>query len=114
MGVYVWSDSKTDAGWVYAESLICSSRAGWLPAAMLQQLPANKCWMRVSKACQAMYPTQMPVQAGNMILVDVCMPPVGDGWVFAERLDSAPGHSVGEIPNLTGWVPIQCIMWAEV
>jgi len=112
--IYVWSDSKTAAGWVYAESLICSSRAGWLPASMLQQLPPNKCWMRVAKPCCALYPTQLTVDAGNMILVDVSLAPVGDGWVYAEQLDSATGQHATDIPCTAGWVPIQCITWAEV
>lgn len=112
--VYVWSDSKTAEGWIYAESLICSSRAGWLPASMLQQLPPNERWMRVSKPCNAIYPTQMTVNVGNIILVDASQTPVGDGWVYAEQLESATGHCATDIPCISGWVPIQCIMWAEV
>lgn len=112
--VYVWSESTTATGWVYAESLICSTRAGWLPASMLQQLPPNKCWMRVSKQCRAIYPTQMPVEAGNMILIDISQTPVGDGWVYAEQLGSATGLQVAEGCCTAGWVPIQCIKWAEV
>lgn len=112
--VYVWADSKTAAGWVYAESLICSSRAGWLPASMLQQLPSNKCWMRVSKPCNAMFPTQMTVDIGNIVLVDVLQTPAGDGWVYAEQLGSAMGRCEHRSPCVAGWVPIQCLIWAEV
>jgi hypothetical protein len=112
--VYVWSESKTAEGWVYAESLICSSKAGWLPSAMLQQLPPNKRWMRVAKPCHSTYPTQMAVDVGNIILVDAAQTPVGDGWVFAEELDSAMGHLTSDTTHTSGWVPIQCIIWAEV
>lgn len=112
--VYVWSESKTAAGWIYAESLICGSRAGWLPASMLQQLPPNKCWMKVSKSCQAIYPTQLSVDLGNLVLVDVSQPPVGDGWVYAEQLGSATGCQAVDFTGMDGWVPIQCIVWAEV
>lgn len=111
--VYIWSESRTVEGWIYAESLICSSRAGWLPASMLQQLPPTKRWMRVSKSCRAMYPTQLTVDIGNILLVDASQTPVGDGWVYADELASAMGHSI-ENPGNPGWVPIQCIMWAEV
>lgn len=112
--VYVWSESKTAAGWIYAESLICGSRAGWLPASMLQQLPPNKCWMRCSKPCRAIYPTQLSVELGNLILVDISQPPVGDGWVYAEQLGSATGCQAVDFSGSAGWVPIQCIAWAEV
>lgn len=111
--VYIWSESLTVEGWIYAESLICSSRAGWLPASMLQQLPTTKRWMRVSKPCRAMYPTQLTIDIGNILLVDASQTPVGDGWVYADELASAMGHSI-ENPCSPGWVPIQCIMWAEV
>lgn len=112
--VFVWSDSMSSAGWIYAESLICSSRAGWLPASMLQQLPPNKRWKRVSKRCEAFHPTQVPVEMGNMILVDVSQAPMGDGWVHAEQVDTATGHGAGVLPCISGWVPIQCIAWGEV
>jgi len=112
--VFVWSDSMSSAGWIYAESLICSSRAGWLPASMLQQLPPNKRWKRVSKHCEAFHPTQVPVEMGNMILVDVSQAPMGDGWVHAEQVDTATGHGAGVLPCISGWVPIQCIAWGEV
>lgn len=112
--VYVWSESKTAEGWIYAESLICSSKAGWLPASMLRQLPPNQRWMRVAKPCHALYPTQMAVEVGNLLLVDVTQTPVGDGWVYVDQLDSAMGHLASDTPGTSGWVPIQCIIWAEV
>jgi len=107
--VYVWTESKTVAGWIYAESLICSSRAGWLPASMLQQLPPTQRWMRVSKPCRAIYPTQLSVELGNILLVDLSKPPVGDGWIYAEQLSSATGSLSAQ--SSAGWVPIQCITW---
>jgi len=100
--VYVWSDSTTASGWVYAESLMCSSSAGWMPASMLQKLPPNKCWMRVSKLCLPIFPTQMAVDAGNMILVDASTPPVGDGWVYAEAIGSASGRPITDFPCSSG------------
>lgn len=112
--VYVWSDSKTESGWIYAESLICCSRAGWFPESMLQQLPLGSLWMRISTACRAIHPMQLQVEAGNMVLVDASQDPV-NGWVYAEQVASATGR-----PNLQGlmgaggWVPIQCVEWAEV
>jgi hypothetical protein len=112
--VHVWCDSETPSGWIYAESLICSSRAGWLPASMLQWLPPTKRWMQVTKPCSAQYPTQLTVDVGNMILVDAAQPPVGDGWIFVEQLDSATGHRPADLVCAAGWVPIQCIKWAEV
>lgn len=112
--VHVWAESRTETGWVYAESLMCSSRAGWLPASMLQSIPPSKRWMGVSKPCHAVYQTQLPVEVGNMVLVDVTQTPVGDGWIFAEELSSASGRSTMNGCGTSGWVPIQCIKWAEV
>lgn len=106
--VYIWSDSTTSAGWVYAESLMCSSNAGWIPASMLQKLPASKCWMRISTPCHSLYPTQMAVDVGNIILVDVSQSPAGDGWIYAEAVASASGRVLTDISS-EGWVPIQCI-----
>jgi len=106
--VYIWSDSTTSAGWVYAESLMCSSNAGWIPASMLQKLPVSKCWMRISTPCHSLYPTQMEVDVGNIILVDVSQSPAGDGWIYAEAVASASGRIVTDIAS-EGWVPMQCI-----
>lgn len=112
--VYVWSDSKTESGWIYAESLICCNRAGWLPESMLQQLPVGRLWMRVSTTCHATHPMQLQVEAGNMVLVDASHDPV-NGWVYAEQVASATGRpSLQGLIGAGGWVPIQCIKWAEV
>jgi len=112
--VYVWSDSKTETGWIYAESLICCSRAGWLPESMLQHLPTGRLWMRVSTACRATHPMQLQVEAGNMVLVDASQDPV-NGWVYAEQVASATGRpSLQGLIGAGGWVPIQCVEWADV
>jgi hypothetical protein len=112
--VYVWSDSKTETGWIYGESLICCSRAGWLPESMLMQAPSGRLWMRVSTACLATHPMQLQVEAGNMILVDASQDPV-NGWVYAEQVGSATGRpSLQGLIGAGGWVPIQCVVWAEV
>lgn len=112
--VYVWSDSKTETGWIYAESLICCNRAGWLPESMLQHLPTGRLWMRVSMACRATHPMQLQVEAGNMVLVDASQDPV-NGWVYAEQVASATGRpSLQGLIGAGGWVPIQCVEWAEV
>merc|ERR1719453_1842422 len=62
--VYVWAESQTETGWVYAESLICCSRAGWLPESMLEPLPPGRRWMRVSTTSRATFPTQLQIEAG--------------------------------------------------
>merc|ERR1712098_485577 len=112
--VYVWSDSKTESGWIYAESLICCSRAGWLPASMLQPLPPGRRWMRITTNCNATFPMQLQVETGNMVLVDASQDPV-NGWVYAEQVASATGHpSLQGLLGAGGWVPIQCVKWAEV
>lgn len=112
--VHVWSDSKTESGWVYAESLICCSRAGWLPESMLQPLPPGRRWMRVSTACKATFPMQMQVETGNLVLVDGSQDPV-NGWVYAEQVGSATGRpSLQGLLGAGGWVPTQCIGWADV
>merc|ERR1719326_862945 len=112
--VYVWSDSKTETGWIYAESLICCSRAGWLPESMLQQLPPGRVWMRIMTACRATHPMQLQVEAGNMVLVDGSQDPV-NGWAYAEQVASATGRpSLQGLLGAGGWVPIQCVEWADV
>jgi len=112
--VYVWADSKTETGWVYAESLICCNRAGWLPGSMLQQLPPNRLWMRVTAPCAATFPMQLQVEVGNMVLVDGSHAPV-NGWVYAEHVASATGRpSLQGLLGAGGWVPIQCVEWTEV
>jgi len=57
---------------------------------------------------------QLQVEAGNMILVDGSQGPV-TGWVYAERVASATGRpSLQGMLGAGGWVPIQCVEWAEV
>jgi len=110
--IRVWAGSKTETGWIYAESLICSSRAGWLPESMLHKLPSNKQWMRISSPCSAAYPTQLSVESGSMVVVDKSHTPV-NGWIYAEDLSSATGRHVPGVHGSAGWVPIQCVEWAE-
>lgn len=112
--VYVWSDSTTQSGWIYAESLICCNRAGWLPESMLQPLAPGTRWMRVTTACRATQSMQLQVEAGNMILVDIAQDPV-NGWIYAEQVGSATGRpSLQGLIGVGGWVPIQCVKWVEV
>jgi hypothetical protein len=112
--VYVWSDSKTETGWIYAESLICCSRAGWLPESMLEPLPLGRQWMRVLTTSGATFPMQLQVEAGNAVLVDRSQDPV-NGWVYAERVASATGRpSLQGMLGAGGWVQIQCVEWADV
>jgi hypothetical protein len=112
--VYVWNGSKTETGWIYAESVICGSRAGWLPESMLQQLPPGRQWMRITKSCAATFPMQLQVEVGNMVLVDASQDPV-NGWVYAEQVGSATGRpSLQDLLGSGGWVPIQCVERADV
>jgi hypothetical protein len=112
--IHVWVGSTTESGWTYGESLICCSRAGWLPESMLQKLPPNKFWMRISTSCRASAscPTQLSVESGSMVSVDIMRGPV-NGYVYVEDLSSATGRRVSGVHGVAGWVPIQCIEWAE-
>lgn len=112
--VHVWSDSKTDSGWIYAESLICGSRAGWLPESMLLPLTPGRRWMPIIASCSATFPMQLQVEVGNMVMVDSGHDPV-NGWVYAEQVASATGRPCLQgLLGAGGWVPIQCVRWAEV
>jgi hypothetical protein len=109
--INVWLGSKTENGWIYAESLICCNRVGWLPNSMLQELPVHKQWMRVSTPCKASYQSQLSVDAGSMVLVDVSR--CAAGWAYAEELSSATGRHLPGKHTSAGWVPIQCLEWAQ-
>jgi hypothetical protein len=109
--INVWLGSKTENGWIYAESLICCNRVGWLPNSMLQELPPHKQWMRVSAACKASYQSQLSVEAGSMVLVDVSR--CAAGWAYAEELSSATGRHLPCKHTSAGWVPTQCLEWTQ-
>jgi hypothetical protein len=107
--INVWLGSKTENGWIYAESLICCNRVGWLPNSMLQELPVHKQWMRVSAACKASYQSQLSVDAGSMVLVDISR--CAAGWAYVEELSFATGRHLPGKHTSAGWVPLQCLEW---
>lgn len=112
--VHAWTDTTTSTGWVYAESLICCSRAGWLPESMLQQMPPGRLWMRITTACSATAPMQLQVEVGNMVMVDASQEHF-NGWVYAEQAASATGQpGLQGLLGTAGWVPIQCVKSCEV
>jgi len=107
--VHVWTDTTTSTGWIYAESLIGCSRAGWFPDSMLQRMPPGRMWMRITTACSATAPMQLQAEVGNMVMIDASQEHV-NGWVYAEQAASATGKpGLQSSLGTAGWVPIQCV-----
>jgi len=111
--INVWTDSATQQGWVYAESLICSSNAGWLPGSMLHELPPYQFWVRATTKCQATYASQLSVDTGAVLKVDVTKRTDG-GWVFADVPEPADGHHGVDASQVSGWVPAACLDWSQL
>jgi len=107
--VNVWTQSITEQGWIYAESLIFGGNAGWLPKSMLQELSPNHRWMRASSSCAAAYDSQMALDVGNVVLIDIAS---NTGmWVYAVQPKSFGGED--GLPQQEGWVPISCLDWSQ-
>lgn len=101
--VHVWADSCYSHGWVYGEALGDASCQGWLPLAVLQELPPGHRWMRTKQRCVvAVHPSQMSITEGSMLLVDTVS--LRDGWVFAQE---------PMVSGSVGWVPTVCLEWTS-
>lgn len=96
--IYVWADSATEHGWIYAERLDKGSLAGWLPADMLKLLPATLQFRSASKKCPSFSDQHLAAEQGDIMLVDAeyCEHADEGAWIHAERLD---GTQAGWFPT---------------
>lgn len=107
--VSVWVDTGTEHGWIHSEliggaSFDGTSKAGWLPVCVLQQLPENRRWMKTKQAWQAMGESQCNVGEGLQVVVWVDSR-TAEGWIYVEA---------SEDPNSSpGWLPDFCLEWND-
>jgi len=103
----VWAGSETPHGWIYAEEVADSSRAGWVPTFILHQLPDHHQWMACIKTMEAQHDAQLGVSEGNVLKVSVDTQ-TKEGWVYAED-EVAVAEGTPSIR--AGWVPVCCLQW---
>lgn len=102
--VCVWVGTETDNGWIHAESLEDSSRAGWLPLCVLKKLPEGQRWMRAVQQWQAMDETQCSIGNGALAIVWVSSR-TKEGWTYVEA------EQDGVVKP--GWLPVFCLSWSD-
>jgi hypothetical protein len=99
----VWTDSKTEIGWIYAESLEKNPAlpSGWLPSFIFENaLPEHQRWMSALKPMAAVHASQLSVAVGDVLKIDV-ESRTQEGWAYAEAADT----------DQAGWVPVFCLDW---
>eukprot|EP00927_Polykrikos_kofoidii_P004859 TRINITY_DN1191_c0_g1_i1.p1 TRINITY_DN1191_c0_g1~~TRINITY_DN1191_c0_g1_i1.p1 ORF type:complete len:457 (-),score=77.85 TRINITY_DN1191_c0_g1_i1:121-1491(-) len=98
--VRVWSDTKTEIGWIYAETLQ-PGRAGWLPMfAFDATLSERQRWMEVIRSDSSENEGQLDVVAGMVLKVDAASR-TQEGWTYAQTHDESQA----------GWVSAFCLDW---
>eukprot|EP00927_Polykrikos_kofoidii_P004862 TRINITY_DN1191_c0_g1_i4.p1 TRINITY_DN1191_c0_g1~~TRINITY_DN1191_c0_g1_i4.p1 ORF type:complete len:480 (-),score=74.21 TRINITY_DN1191_c0_g1_i4:121-1389(-) len=98
--VRVWSDTKTEIGWIYAETLQ-PGRAGWLPMFVLDSsLSERQRWMEVIRSDSSENEGQLDVVAGMVLKVDAASR-TQEGWTYAQAHDESQA----------GWVSAFCLDW---
>lgn len=102
--VSVWTDTKTESGWVYADRL-ADGRGGWLPTSLLASAPAGRAWMKVKDSWKGSDSTHLSIEAGNVLLVHVDSK-TSLGWAYAQV------EEAGKEQAAAGWVPECCLDWA--
>lgn len=111
--VLVWADSTTEQGWIFAEHLFDTSRVGWLPTFVFEDLPQHQVWMKAMGAIEAVHETQLKVKQGSVFKVSINTR-TEEGWAYAETACDGEDHSPdGAGTAQTGWVPVFCLAWTE-
>jgi hypothetical protein len=116
--VSVWHSSVTEHGWIYAEDPKDSSKAGWLPGCVLEELPSTQRWMVAVQSMEAMHQTQLSVAEGSFYKVSIDTR-TKEGWTYAEANGiaketadaSSGGASQSALQVEAGWVPAFCFDW---
>jgi len=101
--VNAWIDCKSEHGWIYVEEITDESRQGWVPESILQlALPHERC-VQVLECCSlASVKQQMPISAGNILLVDTNSI-TATGWIYGSNVETTG----------VGWVPVSCLRMDE-
>jgi len=105
--VYLWDNTETELGWVYAESLRARGLSGWVPSRLLRKLPTGCVWMRSVRACDAGGEGRLAVADGEVLLVNA-ETATEAGWVHAETCDGSdagwlPSSALGKLPSVCQW-----------
>jgi len=112
----VWTGSETEHGWVYAELLNDSARAGWLPTCALQNLGSEQRWMQTLEPVDSVHDAQIDVKRGTVLNVSLDSR-TNEGWVYAELASTGDVGADGENGCVhvaqAGWVPWSCLEWTE-
>jgi len=111
--IYVWADSATEHGWIYAERLDKGSLAGWVPVDLLKRLPATLQFRSASKTCSSFSDQHLAAEQGDIVLVDAEYFEQADegAWIYAERLDGTqagwfPTAALSEVSEKLQWIPV--------
>jgi len=111
--ILIWCGSETQHGWVYAEHLHDSSKASWLPLAVLEVLPDNQQFMLAASSMDAHHETQLAIHEGCVLKV-TCSSRTPEGWIYVEEVHNKEnGTERGHPPAKAGWVPTSCLEWME-
>lgn len=104
VGEVVVTDSGSNAqeGSVHFE-LCDGSGAGWLPSRALAKLPESYQWKSVSRSCDAMQDSQLPIRKGASVVVQADTQ-TSEGWVYAWATDVCLISG-----RRGGWVPVDCL-----
>jgi len=111
--IYVWADSATEHGWIYAERLDMGSSAGWLPTNSLKLLARTLQWRSVAKSSPSFSDLHLAAEQGDVILVDASSveQAAEGGWAYVERLDGSkagwfPTSSLCKISTKQQWLRV--------
>jgi hypothetical protein len=113
--VSVWQSTVTEHGWIYAEDVTDSTRAGWLPGCVLEELESSQRWMKAAQSMEATHETQLSTSEGSYYKVSINTR-TNEGWAYAEGFVESTSGSSGEDSQSAvqaGWVPVFCLEWAE-
>lgn len=110
--VRCWLDTRTDIGWIYAESMD-GQQSGWLPTFVLDaELPSELRYMAATASVPAEHATQLDLVAGTVYKVhhgSRTSPDAQGAWAYAESV--APAGA--EEAKCRGWVPVYALSWSE-
>eukprot|EP00929_Paragymnodinium_shiwhaense_P087194 TRINITY_DN47463_c0_g1_i2.p1 TRINITY_DN47463_c0_g1~~TRINITY_DN47463_c0_g1_i2.p1 ORF type:complete len:347 (-),score=79.53 TRINITY_DN47463_c0_g1_i2:233-1273(-) len=108
--VRCWVDTRTDIGWMYAESLEDGTKQGWLPTFVLEpELPAELRYMVATATAPAVHDTQLSTVAGGVLKVHHTSRTSQndkEGWAYAETITTGA-------ETQAGWVPVYCLEWLD-
>jgi hypothetical protein len=108
--ILVSQESKTEGGWIHAES--CDGcRTGWIPLSAIDNVRASLEWVRCKRSQISQHETQMTIEENILLLVErgTC---TKEGWIYAWGRDGSSEDAADETSQY-GWVPMECLDWHE-